>query len=400
MIDRLYYRDSYLADFSASVVERLQWGDKQAVVLDQTAFYPTSGGQPSDHGTLGGVDVLDAVVREDDGAIVHVLREAFSGGRVEGRIDWKRRFDHMQQHTGQHILSAAFERLLDADTVGFHLGAELSTVDIAVPHLEMPEVVPVEELSNQVIREDRSVASRLVSREDLASLSLRREPTVRGPIRLIEIQDFDLNPCGGTHVSRTGEIGLIKITRLENRGNTTRVEFLCGGRAYEDYRVKNNVLASLAQMLTVGYWELDQAIERLQSQGKQTRRELRRAREELLDLESEELVRSAVDVAGYSVVSHVWKEREAAEIRSLAQALAQSAGVVALLACVNDDRTHLCFSRADDLDPNVAKLLQEVCQQLGGKGGGRPHLAQGSTSLNDVARVESAIASVASMLDE
>ncbi|MCJ7737724.1 MAG: DHHA1 domain-containing protein [Anaerolineae bacterium] len=190
------------------------------------------------------------------------------------------------------------------------------------------------------------------------------------------------------------------MTRLENRGSITRVEFLCGKRALDDYRAKNNVLANLAQMLTVGYWELDQGIERLQSEGKQARRELRRAREELVYMESEELVRSAVDVADCSVVSRVWSGREAAEIRSLAQVLAQSAGVVALLACVNDDRTHLCFSRADDLDLNVAELLQEACQQLGGKGGGRPHLAQGSTSLTDVARVESVVASVASMMDE
>jgi len=400
MTDRLYYHDSYLRHFSASVVERLHWEGKPAVVLDKTAFYPTSGGQPSDHGTLGEVDVLDVVVREDDGTIVHVLRDFLSAGSVEGNVDWQRRFDHMQQHTGQHILSAAFERLLNADTVGFHLGTKVSTVDIAVPSLDMNDVAPVEGLANQIIWDNHTVSAYLVDREDVVSLNLRREPTIHGPIRLIDIQDFDLNPCGGTHVSRTGEVGLIKTTRLETRGNITRVEFLCGRRALADYRLKNDILANLAQKLTVGFWELVQAVSRLESDGKQARKELRRAREELLSLESERLVQSVVNVAGYSVVRCVWSEREVAEIRTLAQTLARSTGVVALLACVNDDRSHLCFSRAANLDLDVALLLKEACQQLDGKGGGQPHLAQGSTQLHDIARIEAVFSNVISALSE
>jgi len=396
--ERLYYSDSYMTHFSATVVERFLWHETPAVVLDRTAFYPTSGGQPSDRGVLGGVDVVDVVVREDDNAVVHVLRESLTAEHVEGSIDWRRRFDHMQQHTGQHILSAAFEQLVDADTVGFHLGAESSTVDIAVPHLDADALIPVEELANQIVWEDRSVSSRFVSREELTSLPLRREPVVDGPVRLVDIQGFDLNPCGGTHVSRSGEIGLIKVTRLEHRGDITRVEFLCGKRAFEDYRTKNSVVSRLAQMLTVGYWELDLAVSRLQAEGKKARRDLRRAREELLELEAAQLAQSAVDKAGVSVVTQVWSGREPGEVRALAQTLAQSANVVALLGSVTEERTHLCFSRADGLDLNVAEVLQEACRMLGGKGGGRPHLAQGSAPGTDVARVRSVIADLESTI--
>ncbi len=413
MTTRLYYADSYCTRFSACVIERLDWEGRPAVVLDRTAFYPTSGGQPADRGTLDGVAVLDVVVREKDGAIVHVLSAPFpeAGGdrgkgtlpeaEVEGVLDWPRRFDHMQQHTGQHILSAAFEQLLDADTVGFHLGTEMSTVDINVAHLEPTAVVPVEELANRVVWENRLVNVRFVGLDELAALPLRRPPVVEGPVRIVEVTDFDMNPCGGTHVARTGEIGLIKIVRLDYRGNETRVEFLCGGRALRDYRAKNGMANRLAGLLTVGHWELDQAVERLQAEAKQLRQDLRRARKRLLKVEASELAETTVVREPYRVVWKVWERREAGELRALAQELAQRPGVLALLASVGE-RTHLCFARAETsassvepgVDLDVAALLREACTQLDGKGGGRPHLAQGSAPATDVAHVRAVLASL------
>jgi alanyl-tRNA synthetase len=405
MGERLYYQDQRRTAFSATVVERLTWSGQPAVVLDRTAFYPTSGGQPSDLGGLGGVPVLDVVVREDDGAVVHVLEREIESGTVNGEVDWERRFDHMQQHTGQHVLSAAFERLLDADTVGSHLGSVVSTIDLDVSRLDRAAVEPVEELANQVIWENRPVLVRTVGPEDLALLALRRPPTVEGPVRIVEIRgsesgsgpSFDVNPCGGTHVERTGEIGLVKVVRIDYRGNQTRVEFVCGGRALQDYGAKNQMVGKLAGTLTVGYWELDRAVDRLREEVKALRRELSTARDRLVRAEAAELARTCSDRGPYCLVAYVWEKRTPAELRSLALALAEYPRMVALLAAVGE-RTHLCFARADELDLDVAALIRQSCASLEGKGGGRPHLAQGSARVVDPVRVEAALSQASSNL--
>jgi len=253
---------------------------------------------------------------------------------------------------------------------------------------------------------------------------------VEGPLRIVEIaapphagsevatppseESFDLNPCGGTHVTRTGEVGLIKIVRLDYRGDETRVEFLCGGRALRDYRAKNDMAYQLASMLTVGHWELDQAVERLQTEAKQLRQKLRRAGKRLLKVDAEELVKSALvhqpasESAGEPrrVVWKVWQQsadsvaKSPQELRALALEAAQFPGVVALLSSIEEDegRTHLCFARAEEVNLDVAALLREACQRLGGKGGGQPHLAQGSAPATDVSRVESVLADLLSSL--
>jgi alanyl-tRNA synthetase len=443
MTERLYYTDSYCTRFSAHVIEQLTWDEHPAIVLDRTAFYPTSGGQPADRGTLGGVTVLDVAMREEDGAIVHILAASLSSlptlegeqersvteAEIVGEVDWPRRFDHMQQHTGQHILSAAFERLLDADivggspavswdgprqhpvgacaTTGFHLGTEASTIDLDVTGLDWEAIAPVEELANRIVWEDRLVNVRFVSSDELAALSIGRPPAVEGPLRIVEIggslldpeRSFDVNPCGGTHVARTGEIGLIKITRMEHRGNETRVEFLCGGRALRDYRVKNEMVNCLAGMLTVGYWELDQAVERLQAEAKQLRRDLRQAHARLLEMEVAELAESALVCGPYRVVWRIWEQREVEELRGLARKLAERAGIVALLIGIGE-RTDLCFARAEDLDLDVAALLREACVRLEGRGGGRPQAAQGSAPATDPSHIEAVMSDLLSSLAE
>lgn len=387
MTERLYYADAYCRLFSARVTERSTWDGQPAVVLDRTAFYPTSGGQPADEGTLGGVAVPDVIARED-GAVLHILEHPLpeSEEDVTGKIDWPRRFDHMQQHTGQHILSAAFEQVLDADTVGFHLGAEVSTIDVNVARLDPEVVSSVEDLANRVVWEDRLVSTRFVGLDELASLPLRRQPAVDGPVRVVDIADFDVNPCGGTHVARSGEIGLIRIPRLEYRGHETRVEFLCGRRALRDYRARSEVVDQLATRLTVGYWELDQAVERLQDEAKQSRRDLRQMRERLLHIEAADLFEDAIPREGYRVVERVWEGREPGELRTLAQELIRRFEVVVLLASVGE-RTHLCFACSAGVDMDMAVLLRGACEQLGGKGGGQPHLAQGSGPEIDLSRV-------------
>jgi alanyl-tRNA synthetase len=395
MTRRLYYTEPYRTHFEAQIVERTTWDARPAVVLDRTAFYPMSGGQPADRGELDGVAVLDVVEREPDGAVIHVLSGGIPDGTVEGHVDWQRRFDHMQQHTGQHVLSAAFQQTLGAETIGFHLGAESSTIDLDVTELEIERVRAVESLANDVVWDDRAVAVHYVDDDALAELGIERPDDVEGPVRLLVIPGspeeagthFDINPCGGTHVARTGEIGIIKVVGLERRGDATRVTFLCGRRALRDYEDKNGVIAALVGRLTVGFWELDDAVERLQEENKELRWTERELKQRLLDLETDQLVEAA-DVRGpYRVVGRVWQHRNPDELRILARKLVDRSQVVALLFSI-DERTQFCFARAEDIELDVNELLQEACARLEGRGGGRPQVAQGSAPAAEASEVE------------
>ena len=211
---RLYYDDPYLFGFDAEVIERLEWEGKPAVVLDRTAFYPTGGGQPHDVGTLDGVRVMDVVEREIDGAVVHVLEEALHADSVKAHVDLERRFDLMQQHTGQHILSAVFVDLLDANTVGFHLSEEYATIDVDKAPLSQAQIDEMEQMANRIVFNNYPVEARFMTDEEVARLPLRKPVAHKGPVRIVEVENTDFSACGGTHVFDTGEIGMIKICLL------------------------------------------------------------------------------------------------------------------------------------------------------------------------------------------
>ena len=249
MTERLYYTDPCLTEFDAQVLQIVEAPNgRPALVLDRTAFYPTSGGQPFDTGTIGAAAVSD-VIDQDDGTILHVLSEASVAAgltplsQAHGRIDWNRRFDHMQQHTGQHVLSAAFDRVLGVRTVSFHLGAESSTIDLA-REVSAPEIERAEEEANRIVWANRSVTIRFADADEAARLPLRKESLREGVLRLIEVEDFDLSACGGTHVSRTGEIGIIAVGSTERFRGGSRIEFFCGGRALRSHRGLRDIVSA------------------------------------------------------------------------------------------------------------------------------------------------------------
>jgi len=375
MTERLYYLDQYRVEFEARVVERVSVDAKPGVILESTCFYPTSGGQPHDEGNLNGVPVINVFEREDK-AIVHVLATELKGDLVHGMIDWERRFDHTQQHTGQHILSQAFLQLLNAETVGFHLGKGASTIDVDQAPLAAAQLDRVEDLANEIVFSDRPLKTYSVAETELASLPLRKLPTVEMPIRIVEVEGFDYSPCGGTHCRRTGEVGLIKITRVERRGQETRIEFLCGGRALADYRGKNRTVNELANQFSVGAWELAEAVERLAEEVKVSRRELNAAKDRLLDYEAAELLAEAEQHGDIHVVRKVFADREGDEVKRLAQRLIESERTVVLLGLAGE-KAQLFFACSVDLPYDMNDLLQKACWVVGGGGGGRPHFAQG-----------------------
>jgi len=383
--ERLYFTDPYLTHFSARVVARDLRGQRPAIALDQTAFYPEGGGQPADTGTLGGTAVLD--VQVEDGVIWHMLDQALDAEIVQGAINWPRRFDHMQQHHGQHLLSAAFERLYGLRTVSFHMGAAASTIDLAATELAPAQASTAEDLTNQVIWEDRPILARFVSAEDLAQLPLRKPPSVAGPVRVVSVPDFDHSACGGTHPRATGGVGLLHLRRWERRGDLTHVVFACGGRALRDLRWKNAALGRLAAALSVGPEEVETAVLRVRENEERARKRLDEAGEQLIGYEAQDLISRAEIVGIVRVVRHAYTGRSLEEVRGLAKAIA-AGGCVALLG-LRAEKTQLIFARAEGLELDCGRLLRETLARFGGRGGGQPTLAQGG--LPDAALLEQAL---------
>jgi alanyl-tRNA synthetase len=403
MTERLYYDDAYLTHFTARVVERFTYHDQPAVVLDRTAFYPTSGGQPCDQGVLGAVKVVDVWLRETDGAVIHLLEKSLhlppeltdQQLSVVAEIDWQRRFDHMQQHTGQHILSQAFSQVAQAETVSFHLGTTGATIDLHGPRrLAVADMDRAESLANQILWEDRPVNTQIVGAAELADLPLRKPPAVAGDVRVIQVADFDWSACGGTHVARTGQIGLIKIIKWEKRGAETRVEFLCGQRALQDYGQKNSMVNHLAAGFNVGHWELDQAVKRLKVQAKDLRSRLREAGRELAAYRAAELRAAAPHVAGVRLIALNLTEEPVLGMRELARQLVSESGVVALLGLADgagDLKAQLCFARSSDVAIDMVALVRDAGTARGSQGvsgGGPADFAQGGGPLADVQQLD------------
>ncbi len=402
MTDRLYYADSYTRSFTARIVDRLEVEGRPAIALDRTCFYPTSGGQPCDAGQIDGVPVVDVRVQPGDGAILHVLGGEVSGDEVRGEIDWARRFDHMQQHTGQHILSQAFLRQAEAETVSFHLSENSVTIDLDARSLPSAAVDQAEEIANQVVVQDAVVRAWFPSAGELAAIPLRRAPEglLPGALRVVAIGDFDYNACGGTHVAHTGEIGLIKIIKVETfRRNISgrpseqlRVEFCCGWRALADYRRKNETVNRLAAEFTCGPDELPQAVSRLQSEARDARRALQTVRETLLDHEAALLIHEARTENGWRIVRRAWEARDPADLRALASRLTALPDMVALLGSAGP-KSQVVLARAQQLAPDMRQALQGALAALGsGRGGGNAAMAQGGGPPAELAQVEHALA--------
>lgn len=380
MTARLYYQEPYRITFDATVVASDTVDGKGQVLLDQTAFYPTSGGQPYDTGDLGGARVIEVIDR-DDGEVVHVLdRPIARGTRVSGTIDWPRRFDHMQQHTGQHVLSAAFDRLFNARTESFHLGTASSTIDLA-REVSASEIAAAEDEANRVVWEDRPVAIRFATAEEAARMPLRKEPARTGPVRLIDIQNYDLSACGGTHVSRTGAIGMIAIGSAEKFRGGTRVEFLCGGRALARFRSWRDAFAATQRILSVSPSELAAGVERLQSESKTLQRTIRGLQEQLAVHEAATLVARGERVGDHVLIVETLDGWDAAGLKALAVAAAATEPRAAVALFSATSPALVVVAKGKDAGVDASAVLKSLVAKFGGKGGGKPDLAQGGGLL-------------------
>jgi alanyl-tRNA synthetase len=372
--ERLYYTNPYLAEFDANVLRVEPYEGRLAAVLDRTAFYPTSGGQPFDTGRLGPAGVIDVVDRDDD-VILHVIDGPLEPGPARGTIDWSRRFEHMQQHTGQHVLSAAFDRLFKARTESFHLGSASSTIDLNRP-VSVGEIEQAEDEANRVVWEDRPVGIRFADAEEAARLPLRKEPARTGKLRLIEVADFDVSACGGTHVARTGAIGAIAVQSSERFRGGTRIEFLCGIRALRGYRTLRDAMAASVRLVSVLPVELPVGIERLQADAKETKRQLKDLQTRLAMFEGAALADRAEPRGDVRVVIAALGGWDQNGLKAIAAAITARPGYIAVLFTVPQPSA-VVIARAADGTIDSAAVLKKLIERFGGKGGGRPDLAQG-----------------------
>lgn len=376
MTERLYYSDAYTTHFSAQIIEHLSLHDRPAVILDRTYFYPTGGGQPFDTGTLNGIHVIEVLPRDEDGVIIHFLNELLAEDSVIGQINWSRRFDHMQHHTGQHILTQAFVQVADAKTVSFHLSPNSVTIDLDSVMLTQEKLDAAENLANQIVWENRPVTVQLRELDDQEGVRIRRMPKQlhTDGLRVIDVEGFDATACGGTHVARTGEIGIIKLLKTERRGNKTRVEFSCGTRALRDFREKARVSHLLTASLNCRLSETPDAINRLREDLKTTQSALKIATNQLLDYEAARLLSPRTEAI--TIVAAAYENRDSGEVKRLAVKLVESPNVIALLGIPGEKATFF-FARSENLSEDMGKLLKDTLAKVSGRGGGQPAFAQG-----------------------
>jgi alanyl-tRNA synthetase len=370
--ERLYLRDPYQTEFDADVVEIRETDEGPALVLDRTCFYPESGGQPFDLGTIDGVPVTKVLEAEGEGEVVlHFVEKPPARKRVHGRVDWRRRLDHMQQHSGQHILSAAFVKEAGAHTLSFHLGAQSSTIDLDKAPLSEADVARAEAAANDAVRRALSVRSRFVSAAEAASLDLRKPPPEAESVRIVEVEGLDHQACCGTHPHTSAEVGPILVRGLEKLKGGTRVEFVCGDRALADYRTTIARIRALASVVSASEADLVATAEKREEERKAMGKELSRLRSEVLLLGVEAWMGDAKRLV--KVVENVGP----GELRAAASKLTEKPDRIVLLGSVADSRAHLVFACSESVDADMGALLKKSLPAVEGKGGGSRRVAQG-----------------------
>ncbi|MGB6483937.1 MAG: alanyl-tRNA editing protein [Candidatus Acidiferrales bacterium] len=378
MTERLYYDDAFLREFDASVIACEPVGDRWHVRLDRTAFYPTSGGQPFDTGRLNDMAVVD-VSDEHGDEIVHVTEQPIAAGAVHGVIDWPRRFDHTQQHTAQHMLSAAFIELFAFQTVSFHLGRDISTIDLAAPSVIARHLEEAERRVNEIIFDDRTITVRYGTAEQLAQEGIRKKVEREGTLRVIDIERFDRQPCGGTHLARTGQTGMLLIRKCERQKQNWRVEFVAGFRALAAAHGDLAALRSAAEQIGCGMAELPQMVAKAQEERRVSQREAKKLTERLAELEATELLANKAERSAdgaTNVVSAVFEDAAASYLAMLAAKLVANPGVRAVLA--SRSAKAIVLAQSAGVDGDMGALLRELLTKAGGKGGGSKVFAQGS----------------------
>ena len=371
MKDLLYYQDATISEFQATVVKTGNDEKGNYIVLDNTAFYPTGGGQPHDTGWISDIEISDVEKVEDEIRHYSAADVSNISGEISAKLNWARRFDHMQQHTGQHILTAAFVELFDIATTSFHLGTELVTIDLNVSDITDAQLAVAEQRANEIILENRPVETKWVTKEDLANYNLRKDVKVDEDIRLVIIPDFDYNGCGGTHPTSTGQVSLLKILATEKVKQQIRIHFVCGQRVLNQLAMRKNVLSDVARQLSAPEEQAADAMRKFAQATKQTEKNLKDAQDALLQFEAKEL-------AGEVIAARTFENRSIQDLQKLARFITEhNEQAIALLVATNDDKLQFVAARGKAQTTSMKTISAAALPLINGKGGGNDALVQG-----------------------
>ncbi len=369
--ERLFYQDAYIEEFQTRGIRQQQ--DQKGntyVVLEQTAFYPTGGGQPFDTGILNGIEVVN--VEEVEGEIRHFVKEPLSRlDLIKGKINWDRRFDHMQQHNGQHILTASFVELFEIVTVSFHLGREFCTIDLNTENLSDDMVLQAERRANEIILENRQIETKWVTMEEAVNYTLRKQLSVSENIRLVIIPEFDYNGCGGIHPSSTGQVQALKVLNMERQKKNIRLQFICGNRVIKQFHHKHKVLQDLNKLLSSPEQEMTVAVTRLLQNGKHQEKIIEGLKEELLEYEARELLKQSIFKNGFQVMGKVFQNRNVKELQKLAKIMVNiDAGTEVFFITESEGGLQFVCVRGAKGKLNMKSIAAQILPLINGKGGG------------------------------
>lgn len=383
MTEQLYFDDPLTFEFTAEVTESLPLdGGRFGLILPRTYFYPTSGGQEHDTGSIGEAQVVD--VYKDNEGIIHVVERSLSPGKYPARIDRERRIRAMQHHTGQHILSASFLEVADIESISANINGESpSTIDLDVNEVEPGILKRAEDCANGILFENRAVKSYYVTEAEVATIPFRKPPKVSGRIRVVEVDGFDITPCGGTHCLNTGMVGLIKILKTERVNQKLRVHFVAGYQALDYFNKYQDAAQQAAAYLETGLNGIPAALERKLEQLKAAQTELDTLRAGLLAAEADRLAASARTVGSLRLITATFRDRPGTDLRQLGTNLRDMPGMVALLASYNGQKISLVVACAGDSGVDARELLKQHLDPLNGRGGGDPSLAQGGCAVTE-----------------
>lgn len=390
MTEKLYYNDTYKLEFEENILRIENWdNNKFAVLFEKTYFYPTSGGQPFDKGFINNIPVIDVV--EKEGNIYHILDKKPNEDIALCKIDYERRLENSQHHTGQHLLSQAFIRVKNYPTISMHLGQNFATIEIVGELLETEDINKVEDLANQIIYENRKINTLYLSEDEINDYNLRKKhkkTTSKGDIRVIEIEDFDLSPCGGTHLKSTSEIGIIKIIGFEKYKGNYRINFLCGKKALLDYRYKNIAIKNISNKFSSSEYDIERIINKFIDDSEKNKKELNIIKKDFYDLFSNNILNEALELNNKKIII---KQENTYDIRQISQSLTKNKGILSFLFSENNDKYNIVFSSSDNININLNEFLKKVFTDLSCKGGGKNNFVQGSIDKINFEEIKSRI---------
>lgn len=387
MTKKIYWENPYLHEYKAKIIDKKLKDNKWHIKLNKTIFYPdNSGGQLGDFGTINGNRVLSTYEEAND--LIHILEKDIYTPIVELKIDYNRRFDLMQQHTGQHLLSGVFYNLLEAETVGFHLGEEIVTIDITIADLSKQEVERVELLCNKLIQSNFKVKSYFVAKDKVALLPLRKIPNISENIRIVEIDDYDFSPCGGTHLNNLGELGLIKINKWEKYKDNIRVEFICGMRAVNDYSMKSNIVKKSALLLSSKDTDLYDRLEKIYEDKNKLEKNNRNLKEKLYSLYNDKLYKDSITTSYGKLIIYIFSDLDFKEVSKMSNIISNSYDdAIQLYGIKDNNNAQFVLSKSKDVDLDLQQLYNKVSSSFKIKGGGNPNTVQASLLEDDLEKV-------------